>query len=286
MKKKVSIVIPTFNRRLLLAQSLESCRVQTYTPIEIIVVDDCSADDTAAYVGGLQDERVIYIRQPVHGGSVSCLNAGFARAQGEYLTWLSDDDFYDPEAIEKMARELELSPEADFVYAHYWLVDIKGKIINAARVEDPASLDRDNYVGFCFLYRRKVYEVIGAYHAEPFLAEEYEYWLRIREKFGMKKIPATLCYHRIHAGSITAGYGYEKIQDAVARARRPYIAFWKHHFLVGERHYAGRRRFPAGGHVLLSLLARPWHWRSWRLLALVILPRQVAGWLRGGQPRN
>ncbi|NTV29077.1 MAG: glycosyltransferase [Candidatus Omnitrophica bacterium] len=280
MDKLISIVMPTRNRRVMLKQALESCLQQTYRNIEVLVVDDASDDDTFDYVRSCQDPRVVYIRRPVRGGSVACLNAGFARSRGDYLTWSSDDDYYAPEAVGRLVAELDASADVDFVYSHYWMVDESGHVLNAARVEDPQGLDRDNYVGHCFLYRRKVYETVGDYRAEPFLAEEYEYWLRVRARFRMKRIAEPLYFHRLHPGSLTLEHGSEKIQDAIARARRSFIPAWKHFFLTGERYYFSGNRWRAFWRAVISLMLWPWHWPIWRLLALSLVPKPLLAWVR------
>ncbi len=280
MKKLVSIVIPTRNRRDLLVMAVDSCLRQTYAQLEVIIVDDGSTDGTEAYARAIRDPRVVYVRQPSSQGSVACINRGFAVAQGEYLTWSSDDDLYDPNAIAVMADLLDTDPDVDFVYTHYAMINTEGKLLYPARVEDPGLLDRDNYVGHCFLYRRKVYLEVGEYHPEPFLAEEYEYWLRVRAKFRMKRIARTLYYHRVHPLSLTVIHGPGKMQDAVACARRPFIALWKHHFYVAERYYFAGARGRAVSHILAALCLNLCHRRSWRLLALLILPQAVVRWIR------
>ena len=280
MSGLVSIVIPTFKRLAFLKQALDSCLRQTYSHIEVIIVDDADTDETENYVRGLTDPRVVYVRKPVGTGIMPCFNAGFARAKGDYLTWSSDDDYYAPDAIATLVEALEADPACDFVYAHYWLVDEQGNILRAARVEDPEGLDRDNYIGHCFLYRRKVYEYIGDYNPKAVLVEDYEYWLRVRQRFRMKRIPQSLYYHRVQPSSLTVLYGPERMQDAVVRLRQRYIPFWKHLFFTGERHYHKKQKLRALGAVMMSLVLRPWHRPTWRLLALLILPAGIVGFIR------
>ncbi len=280
VRNLVSIVIPTKNRVGLLGQAIDSCLRQTYGALEVIVVDDASGDGTEAFVRGLADQRIVYVKQAKPQGSVAALNRGFALSQGEYLTWLSDDDFYASEAVATLVGALDARKDIDFVYAHYWMVDMGGGIMHPARVEDPDGLDVDNYVGHCFLYRRKVYEAIGDYHAEPFLAEEYEYWLRVRRRFNMLRLPVPLYCHRVHPSALTALHGEDRMQAAVARARRPFIPVWKHHFLVGRWHYHAGRRLKSLGHVLVAVVLRPWHVPAWRILALDLLPARAIAFLR------
>ncbi|MBF0330304.1 MAG: glycosyltransferase [Candidatus Omnitrophica bacterium] len=283
MRNLVSIIIPTKNRKGLLVQAIESCLVQTYAALEVVVVDDASDDGTEEAVRKFADSRIVYLKQSVSRGSVAAINRGFASAKGAYLTWSSDDDFYKPEAVAALVAVLDTEQDVDFVYAHYWMVDMDGKILNAARVEDPEGLSTDNYVGHCFLYRRKVYESIGDYHAEPFLAEEYEYWLRVRARFTMRRLAVPLYFHRIHPLTLTSVHGEERMQAGVARARQPFIPAWRHHFLVARWHYHRARRLKSLGHALLAACLRPWHVPTWRIMALDIFPAGFVAFLRSGR---
>jgi len=99
----VSVVIPTRNRAPMVANAIRSAMAQTVSPIEIIVVDDCSADDTAAVVGLLNDRRVRYVRRSSCGGGSAARNTGIGIANGEFIAFLDDDDEWLPE---KLARQL------------------------------------------------------------------------------------------------------------------------------------------------------------------------------------
>lgn len=280
MRHLVSIIIPTFNRQALLAQAIRCCLDQTYQGLEVVVVDDGSSDGTEAYVRGLHDPRVVYIKQPSQAGMMAALNAGFSHARGEYLAWLSDDDVYLPEAVEVMAAELDRDPDVAFVYARYDKVDGNGNFLAAGRVEDPDWLDRDNCVGHCFLYRRCVCTEVGLYSKTPFLAEDYAYWLRVRAKFRMKKIDRVLGRHSMHPASLTVANGVLRMVLAAEQARRPFIPAWKHHFFVAERHYHQKSYLRAWGHVLVAVCSDPFHAPSWRLLVLLALPGAVVAAVR------
>ncbi len=280
MKNLVSIVLPTHNRRMLLAEAIGSCLQQTYPLIEVVVVDDGSSDGTEEYVRGLQDERIVYFKLSPGQGMVAAFNAGLSRARGAYLTLLSDDDLYVPEAVAVLADELDRDPAVDFVYAHYDNIDAQGRFLSSGRVEDPEGLDKDNYIGHCHLYRRKVFDELGGYCAAPVLVEDYEHWLRVRAKFRMKRMAQVLFHHRMHPESLTMVHGPCKVALAVEKVRRPYIPAWKHHFFLAERHYHAPSRWPGLGHVLLSLALGPCHVLSWRLLALLLLPAPVIQFIR------
>ena len=104
MAAKVSIIIPTYNRATMLCRAIDSALRQTYTQIEIIVVDDCGTDDTKRVVGTFKDSRLIYFRQPVNTNMPASWDAGLRISKGDYFSFLGDDDFLRPEFV---ARRLE-----------------------------------------------------------------------------------------------------------------------------------------------------------------------------------
>ena len=277
----ISIILPTFNGSRYLRQSIDSCLAQSCPDIELIIVDDASTDETPGIVHSYQDRRVQYVRNEKNAGIVASLNRGFALASGDLLTWTSDDNYYEPGALAVMASVLEGDPAIDFVYSFYNMVDDTGRVIKPGRVRVPQELDEDNCVGGCFLYRRRVYEALGGFSAQAFLAEDYEYWLRVRAHFRMKMIEQVLYHYRVQPGSLTSKHGEDRVQDQVAKVRRPFIPAWKHFFFLGKRHYHANRRLRSFGNVFLSLILNPLNKSGWRILALVSLPRWIVALLRG-----
>ncbi|MBV9469406.1 MAG: glycosyltransferase family 2 protein [Abitibacteriaceae bacterium] len=224
----VSIVLPTYNRAERLPRALRHCLQQTYSHLEVIVVDDGSKDDTPQVVAQFQkeDARVRYVRQD-NQGLPAALNTGFRESRGEYLTWTSDDNWYHAEAIAIMARALEQRPTVSFVYCDYKAVDGAGNLLRPVPLAEPEVLMRENCVGACFLYRRRVYEQIGDYDCNLFLAEDYDYWLRVRQHFQMVHIPDVCPYsYGWHEDSLTerrlAG-----VASMTLRARLKNAANWQ-----------------------------------------------------------
>src|SRR3989304_1114440 len=112
---KVSIVLPTYNGARYIRQSIDSCVHQTYRNIELIIVDDASTDNTPEIIASYKDERIKYFRHEKNMGLPHALNAGFAEANGDCLTWTSDDNYYAKEAIEKMLSFL-IKKSSSFIY--------------------------------------------------------------------------------------------------------------------------------------------------------------------------
>lgn len=196
----VSVVLPTYKRAHLLGGAIRSILAQTHRNLELIVVDDNSPDDTAAVVHAFDDPRIRYLKNDPNLRLPRALNRGFAEAQGDYLTWTSDDNFLAPNAIEKMAERLR-SGGCDFVYADYWMfseTDAEGRPVDIHhdRLPGRLQLEKGNHIGACFLYTRKLYETVGDYDPELFLVEDYDYFLRAARAFAFCHIDEPLYYFR------------------------------------------------------------------------------------------
>jgi hypothetical protein len=136
----------------------------------------------------------------------------------------SDDNWYEQNAIEKMFNLLTKDQNIDFIYYDYWRVGKNDRIISRFNSRPAEELVNSNCVGHCFLYRRKVYERVGDYDTQFFMAEDYEYWLRISRYFKMVNISEPLYYYRIHEKSLTDSEGgFEAIQNSAERARVKWI---------------------------------------------------------------
>jgi glycosyltransferase involved in cell wall biosynthesis len=205
-KPLVSIVLPTYNGEKYLADAIESVRAQTWSNWELIVVDDNSSDETPAIIKRFceKDERVRVVRHDVNRRLPGALNSGFRKSRGELLTWTSDDNVYEPDALELLACHLAELPQVDFVYSDIKIIDEDGACLDVRRMDDPTALTRRNCVGACFMYRRGVYEAVGEYRDDMFLVEDYEFWLRVASKCKMAYVPGPSPYrYRWHAESLS-----------------------------------------------------------------------------------
>ena len=114
MNSSVSVVIPTFNRKELVFQALDSVARQTCPPLEVIVVDDCSSDGT---VEALRAARfpfpVRIVSQATNQGPAAARNAGILKAGGRYIAFLDSDDVWLPEKLERQVALFDALPDRD-----------------------------------------------------------------------------------------------------------------------------------------------------------------------------
>lgn len=269
----VSIVIPTFNRATMLPRSVESCLRQTYRNLEVIVVDDGSRDETPEVAQSLadRDARVRYVRQE-NMRLPGALNTGHRLAQGSFLTWTSDDNQFDPNAIETMAGHLQRHPEVGLVYCNVRLVDVHGNVLEERKLPGPEKLWKGSCVGACFLYRREVHEAVGEYDRGLFLAEDYDFWLRVSKHFAIAHLADVTAYSATcHSGSLTETHRpLVEIQCAKAQAKnagdwRAARRFLASGYFEAAYDYRVRRQYGrAASSLLHSMVYWPLQARSYK----------------------
>ena len=125
---KVSVVIPVYNSARYLKCSLDSVLTQTYTNIEIIVVDDGSIDNSPSILKQY-DDRIIVLSQENHG-LASALNLAVKKMTGKWLKWFSPDDILYPNAIETLVSNAKKLPINTIVYSNWELIDGKNKTLH------------------------------------------------------------------------------------------------------------------------------------------------------------
>ncbi|SFB05222.1 glycosyltransferase family 2 protein [Selenomonas ruminantium] len=204
-EKLVSIVLPTYNGEENIEAAITSVLQQTYNNWELIIVNDCSTDNTLQLIqkfAGI-DSRIKILNNTSNQKLPQTLNNGFAVAKGEYYTWTSDDNMYRPQAIKTLVKALEDNSEADMVYSNYTNIDTEGNVISQSKLGKPNELVCGNTIGASFLYKREIANIIGNYDTNLFLAEDYDYWLRIYTHGNIIHIDDDLYLYRRHAGSLS-----------------------------------------------------------------------------------
>lgn len=125
----VSVIMPSWNTGRFIAQSIESVINQTYENWELIIVDDCSTDNTEEVVKGFNDSRIKYFKNEKNSGAALTRNRALRQAQGEWIAFLDSDDLWAPEKLEKMLRFMTENNYA-FAYHEYVKIDENSKPLN------------------------------------------------------------------------------------------------------------------------------------------------------------
>lgn len=203
--KKVSIVLPVYNGQNRVSKAIESIITQTYSNFELIIVNDCSTDNTLEVLKRYAelDNRIIIFTNDTNQKLPRSLNVGFSKASGDYWTWTSDDNAYKPEAISEMVKHLEENGDIDMVYSDFDIVELDGTYKDTRRTLEPDAIRYENAVGACFLYRKELAKKIGGYDPDLFLAEDYEYWIKAYLNGKLQHISEVLYLYGWHDESLT-----------------------------------------------------------------------------------
>ncbi len=125
---KVSVMVTTRNRAKMLHGCIQAILNQTYKDIEVVVVDDCSTDNTSEIIKLFTDPRLVYVRRAVHGGSPVAWEEGLRRSRGEFVLHTHDDDILHPTIVEREIAMMEKCPEMTLVGANARIIDEDGHI--------------------------------------------------------------------------------------------------------------------------------------------------------------
>lgn len=205
---KVSVVIATYNSMDYLPETLESVLRQTFTDFEVLLVDDGSLDSTVQWASGLVDPRIRFISQENHGVCVA-RNTGIAYARGEYVTFLDSDDLWEPTKLEKQVRCLENNPELGLVHTWLALIDERGNLTGRVLASNAEGdvwkqiVQKNTVACSSTMVRRCCFEVAGVFDANLRVAEDWDMWIRLadRYKFGLIKEPLVRYRQRINSKS-------------------------------------------------------------------------------------
>jgi GT2 family glycosyltransferase len=191
MQPLVSIVIPAYNGAEQLRRVIPMLDAQTYSPLEIVVVDDGSADNTPAVLARLAESRpgLRWVRQD-NGGAGAARNRGVAEAKGDFVAFLDCDDIWPDNAVQaRMAPFLdEDDPEIMGVYCPADFIDEQGgKILEGPLFDYVQPFDRiyftsvmgSPFVPSCAIVRKAAFDAVGGFHSELSPAEDFDLWQRM-----------------------------------------------------------------------------------------------------------
>jgi glycosyltransferase involved in cell wall biosynthesis len=203
--KLVSIILPVFNGEKYLSESIESCLKQTYQNIELIIVNDCSTDETLAIAQkyASMDNRIKIITNSENKKLPASLNIGHRVASGDYFTWTSDDNLYEVNAVETLLNVL-VENKVDIIYSNIFLIDQTGKSKRKKNFVSFENVLFGNYIGSCFLYHKGVFERNSGYNENLFLVEDYDFWLRSINHSIYFQLKKNLYCYRNHDESLTS----------------------------------------------------------------------------------
>lgn len=213
----VSVIIPTYNRAHLLGRAIQSVLDQTYGDLELIVVDDGSADNTEEVVGSFDDRRLRYIRLSENsGGSAIPRNTGLRAARGQYIASLDDDCFWlDKNKLERQVEFFEAHPDHVLVGANSVTVDedaheLARGLLPERDEEIRGKLLEENCFGHSsVMFRKAAAMIFGGYsqleegHYSGY-CDDYDLWLKLGTVGKFTNLPIYGVSHVALSTSISA----------------------------------------------------------------------------------
>jgi glycosyltransferase involved in cell wall biosynthesis len=212
----VSIVTPSFNQGRFLEATIRSVLEQDYTPIEYIVIDGGSTDESLSVIQAYA-ERLSYWVSEADRGQSHAINKGLKQARGKILGWLNSDDVLAADAVSRAVAVFENEPEIDVVYGLLERIDEDGRhvptpILPKDRVEFSAHL----VLGECVVnqpgsfWRRAIMERAGMLDEGLQYAMDYEYWARLALNGArFRHLPQVAAKFRLSANSKTVAHTAE-----------------------------------------------------------------------------
>ena len=221
----VSVIVPVYNSHRFVADTLNSALEQTYTPIEIIVMDDGSTDDSHAVLAGF-GSRITLLHQPNSGCGIA-RNRAVEASRGKYLAFLDADDLWKPDKIERQVAVLERHPAAVATYCDHELIDATGKTLApSAALGGPRCSGEilPNLLSYSVIVtpslvmvRRDAFERAGAFsESGPRESEDIRLWFKLALLGPILYDLTTLVSYRRHDSNLYTGRN--------ARFARGYLA--------------------------------------------------------------
>jgi hypothetical protein len=286
------VILPTCNRAQVLRRALHSVLEQTGVPLEVIVVDDASTDDTPQVLQEFMDPRVHCLRLPARQGAAAARNAGIRESRGAWLAFLDSDDEWLPGFLEAVLGAAQGSDERlGVLYTRFERLDGKRRVVTPGQLRTWLSLlplrryrlsgdlgcalARGNFITLqSTLVRRTCLEQVGMFDERLPRLQDWELWLRLAPHFQFASLPRTLV--RLYASPDSLSASAAGLQEAVQIIQQKHAAgspeLAAHcRFILGSLHlHAGRT--PAGrAELRQAVRLRPLtlaYWLAWLAAAL------------------
>lgn len=221
----VSVVVPTYNRSGLLVNSLESIHNQSFRPIEIVVVDDGSTDDTSGVVRKWakqhNDPKTLVIRWAIQSnqGANAARNRGVEESHGEFIAFLDSDDQWLSQKLEKQIAVLQKNMDIGGVYCGMRNVDLvtgekeklspraypEGDLLRQLLIHDVTEATS------AWVVRKECFESVGNFDISLPARQDWDMWIRLSEKYRIGCVPEILVELGNHPGERVRSKAHREI---------------------------------------------------------------------------
>lgn len=209
----VSIVMPSYNTGKYIKETIESVLAQSYSNWELIIVDDCSTDNTDDVVSQyLKDNRIRYLKNETNSGAAVSRNRALREAKGKWIAFLDSDDLWEPE---KLKNQISFMENNDYHFSYTNYVEINEEsLLNGKSVTGPKRITKHGMYNYCWMGCLTVMynaEKVGLIQiADIKKNNDYAMWLKVCKKANCYLLDETLARYRKRSGSIS-NHGYMKL---------------------------------------------------------------------------
>ncbi|MEH2111554.1 glycosyltransferase [Nostoc sp.] len=207
---KISVIIPAYNSEKTIKQTIQSVLNQTFTNLELIVINDGSQDSTLEVVTQFQDSRIKVFSYANAGGNVS-RNRGLNHAVGEFVSFLDADDIWTPDKLRSQLKALQGNVTAKVAYGWTDYIDTNGKfLLSGKRINLNGNIYEElllnNFLenGSNPLICKKALIALGGFDESLNAAQDWDMWLRLASKFDFICVPSVQIFYRISANSVSS----------------------------------------------------------------------------------
>lgn len=207
-KGLVSIIMPSYNTAKYIGESIRSVQNQTYENWELIIIDDCSTDNSEEILKkySLEDNRICYLKNEKNSGAAVSRNRGLRKAKGKWIAFLDSDDLWDKEKLEKQINFM-LKNDYAFTFTDY-RIQLNGEWLPYIYTAPNIVTKRKMY-NYCYfstitvMYDREKIGLIQI--ADLKKNNDYAMWLQAIEKSPAYRLPECLSFYIKHENSVSSG---------------------------------------------------------------------------------
>ena len=210
--KTVSIIMPSYNTAKFIAESINAVLNQTYSDWELIIVDDCSTDNTDEVVATFTDQRIRYLKNEENSGAAVSRNRALKEAKGKWIAFLDSDDLWMQDKLEKQIKFMEDNGYG-FSYTRYQEIDEQSAPLGV-EISGPKKISKTGMFRYCWpgcltvMYNA---QSVGLIQIEDIKKNnDYAMWLKVVRKEKCFLLDETLGLYRKRKGSIS-NHGYMKL---------------------------------------------------------------------------
>jgi len=218
MTARVSICIPTYNRKNYLKETLASVFAQTYKDYEVVVVDDGSMDGTGEMIKKAAYPNLRYYWQR-NAGDAAARNKLISSAQGQFITFIDSDDLLMPDAVERMIKVEEAEGGDLIVYGPYLRIDESGNVFGKCKRKlysgfITTQLFENILVHSCgSMFPRRILQESGGFDESLKVCSDYDLWLRLSLKYRFIAIREPTFKRRRHTGNLSKVSAENQIRE-------------------------------------------------------------------------